>query len=180
MTNPKENGSASPQSQLVQNTLSNTRDFTGLPEGLHSPTDALLRLACGDGKRMGQVTGWITNWRDFSESLSVPEVGEKRGAFWCASDYGESTERKRASVKAVSLIVLDVEMKTEQPPPLADALALCEARGWQAFGHTTFTHTRDAPRYRLCLVPSRSIESGELRRLVVAVAKSWNWSAPVI
>lgn len=171
MTNPKENGSASPQSQLVQNTLTSTIDFTGVPEGLHSPPDDLLRLACGDGKRMGQVTRWTTNWRDFSESLSVPEVGEKRGAFWCAADYGDSTRRNGNSVQAVSLIVLDVERKAEQPPPLADALALCEARGWQAFGHTTYTHTRDAPRYRLCIVPSRSIKPGELRRLVVAVAQ---------
>jgi hypothetical protein len=120
---------------------------------------------------MGQVTEWTTNWHIFSESLSVPELGKKQGAFWCAADYGESTERKRANVQAVSLIVLDVEMKAEQPPPLADTLALCEAKGWKAFGHTTFTHTPDTPRYRLCIAPTRSIKPEELRRLVVAVAQ---------
>ncbi len=171
MTNSNDNGSASPQSQPVQNTQINDVDFTGAPDCLQSPTDGLLRLAVGDGRHMGLVTGWTTNWRVFSESLSVPEVGCKQGAFWCAADYGESTERKRVSVKAVSLIVLDVEMKTEQPPPLADALALCEARGWQAFGHTTFTHTPDAPRYRLCMMPSRNIKPEELRCLVDTVAQ---------
>ena len=171
MTNPKENGSASPQSQPVQNTLTSTCDFTGVLEWLHSPTDALLRLACGNGGRMGQVTEWTTNWDDFSESLSVPQVGEKQGTFWCAADYGGRTQRIRDNVQGVSLIVLDVEAKAKQPPPLADTLALCEARGWQAFAHTTYTHKPDAPRYRLCIVPSRSIEPGELRRLVVAVAQ---------
>lgn len=167
----KQNGSASPQSQPVQNTLINDRNFTGVPDWLQSPTDGILRLACGDGGRMGQVTGWTTNWCDFSESLSVPEVGGKRGTFWCAADYGGSTQRNRDNVKGVSLIVLDVEVKTKQPPPLADVLALCEARGWQAFAHTTYTHTPYAPRYRLCMAPSRTIKPEELRRLVDAVAQ---------
>lgn len=167
----KENGSASPQSQPVQNTLTNTGDFTEMTERLQTATDALLRLACGDGSRLGQVIGWTTNWRDFSESLSEPMVGEKRGAFWCAADYGDNARRNGDSVKAVSLIVLDVEAKAKQPPPLADALALCEARGWRAFAHTTYTHKPDAPRYRLCMTPSRTIEPVELRHLVVAVAQ---------
>ena len=171
MTNSNENGPASPQSQPVQNSPIHAHNFTGTPFWLQSPSDGLLRLACGDGRRMGQVTEWTTNWHIFSESLSVPEIGKKQGAFWCAADYGESTERKRANVLAVSLIVLDVEMKAEQPPPLADTLALCEARGWKAFGHTTYTHTPDAPRYRLCIAPTRSIKPEELRRLVLAVAQ---------
>jgi hypothetical protein len=171
MSNSNENGSASPQSQPVQNTHINKLNFTGAPYWLQSPTNGLLRLACGDGGHLGQVTGWTTNWHDFSESLSVPEVGGKRGAFWCAADYGDSTQRIRDNVQGLSLIVLDVESKAKQPPPLADALALCEARGWQAFGHTTYTHTADAPRYRLCMAPSRTIKPEELRRLVETVAQ---------
>jgi putative DNA primase/helicase len=165
----KENGSASPQSQPAQKTLSNTINFTG--DRLQSPTDGLFHLACGDGVNMGQVTEWTTNWDDFSESLSVPEVGEKRGPFWCAADYGGRTKRIHDNVQGVSLIVLDVEAKAKQPPPLADALALCETRGWQAFGHTTYTHTPEAPRYRLCMAPSRTIKPEELRRLIDAVAQ---------
>ncbi len=171
MSNSNENGSASPQSQPVQNTHINELNFTGTPYWLQSPTNGLLRLACGDGGHLGQVTGWTTNWHDFSESLSVPEVGGKRGAFWCAADYGDSTQRIRDNVQGLSLIVLDVEAKAKQPPPLADALVLCEARGWQAFGHTTYTHTADAPRYRLCMAPSRTIKPEELRRLVETVAQ---------
>ena len=78
----KENGLTSTQGQPVQNTLLSFGNFTGVPDWLQSPADGLLRLACGDGGHLGQVTGWITNWHDFSESLSVPEVGGKRGAFW--------------------------------------------------------------------------------------------------
>jgi hypothetical protein len=167
----KENGLTPTQGQPVQNTLSNNRYFTGVPAWLQSSTDGPLRLACGDGGRMGQVTEWTTNWDDFSESLSVPEVGQKLGAFWCAADYGGRTKRIRDNVQGVSLIVLDVEAKAKQPPLLADALALCEARGWQAFAHTTYTHTPDAPRYRLCMAPSRTIKPEELRRLVDAVAQ---------
>jgi len=171
MTKSNENGSASPQSQPVENTLTNDTNFTGATDLLQSPTDGIFRLACGDGSRMGQVIGWTTNWHDFSKSLSVPEVGKKQGTFWCAADYGSRTQRIRDNVRGVSLIVLDVEDKTKQPPPLADALALCEARGWQAFAHTTYTHKPDAPRYRLCMTPSRTIKPGELRRLVDAVAQ---------
>lgn len=174
MTNPKENGLTSPQSQPVQNTLINNSDFTAAHDWLQSPTDSIFRLACGDGSRMGQVTEWITNWHDFSESLSAPEVGEKQGTFWCAADYGGRTQRIRDNVQGVSLIVLDVEAKTKQPPPLQATLALCEARGWQAFAHTTYTHTPDEPRYRLCMTPSRSIKPAELRRLVEAVAREFN------
>lgn len=169
MTNSNENGLTSPQSQPVQITYAN--DFTKVPDWLQSPADGLLRLACGDGNQMGQVTSWTTNWCEFSQSLSSPEIGSKSGAYWCAADYGDSTDRKKGNVQSVSLIVLDVEKKTEQPPPLADALALCEARGWQAFGHTTYTHSPDAPRYRLCMLPSRNIKPDELRHLVHAVAK---------
>ena len=167
----KENGLTPTQGQPVINTLTNACNFTEVPDWLQSTTDGLFRLACGDGGRMGQVSGWTTNWHDFSESLSVPEVGRKEGAFWCAAYYGDSTQRIRENVQAVSLIVLDVEVKSKQPPPLVDALALCEARGWQAFAHTTYKHTPDAPRYRLCMKPSRSIKPEELRRLVEAVAQ---------
>ena len=160
---------ASPQSQPVQNKLSNANNFT--ENWLQSPTDGLFHLACGDGSQMGQVTEWTTNWDDFSGSLSVPEVGEKRGAFWCAANYGGSTQRIRDNVQGVSLIVLDVEAKTKQPPPPADALALCAGRGWQAFAHTTYTHKPNAPRYRLCMAPSRTIKPKELRRLIEAVAQ---------
>ena len=171
MTNSNENGSASPQSQPVQNTLINNINFTDAHHWLQSPTDGTFRLACGDGSRMGQVTEWTTNWHDFSESLSVPEVGKKEGNFWCAADYGSRTQRIRDNVQGVSLIVLDVEDKTKQPPPLAEALAICAARGWQAFAHTTYTHKPDAPRYRLCMTPSRTIKPAELRRLVEGVAQ---------
>ena len=168
----KGNGLPPTQGQPVQNTLSNNNHLTGVPAWLQSSTpDSPLLLACGDGGRMGQVTKWTTNWDGFSESLSVPEVGQKLGAFWCAADYGGRTKRIRDNVQGVSLIVLDVEAKTKQPPPLADALALCEARGWQAFAHTTYTHKPNAPRYRLCMAPSRTIKPEELRRLVEAVAQ---------
>ena len=170
MTAQKENGLTSTQGQPVQNTLLSAGNFTGVPNWLQSSTNGPLRLGCGDG-RMGQVTEWTTNWDDFSGSLSVPEVGQKMGAFWCAADYGGKTQRIRDNVQGVSLIVLDVEAKAKQPPPLADALALCEARGWQAFAHTTYTHIPDAPRYRLCMAPSRTIKPEELRRLVDAVAQ---------
>ena len=171
MTNSNGNGSASPQSQPGQNTLTSAINFTGLLDWLQSPAYGLFRLACGDGSRMGQVTGWTTNWDDFSKSLSMPGVGQKQGTFWCAADYGGRTKRVRDNVQGVSLIVLDVEAKAKQPPPLADALALCEARGWQSFAHTTYNHTPDAPRYRLCMAPSRTIKPEELRRLVEAVAR---------
>ena len=165
------NGLTPTQGQPVMNALSSSNDFTGEPDRLQSPTDGLFRLACGDGVNMGQVTEWTTNWDGFSESLSVPEVGQKKGPFWCPANFGDKTKRIRDNVQGVSLIVLDVEANTKQPPPLADALALCEARGWQALGHTTYTHTPDEPRYRLSMVPSRIIKPEELRHLVNAVAQ---------
>ncbi len=171
MTNSNENGLTSPQSQPVKKTLTSTVNFTELPERLQLPADGLFHLACGDGVHMGKVTEWKTNWHDFSESLSVPLVGQKQGAFWCAADYGNKTQRIRDNVRGVSLIVLDVEAKSKQPPHLTDTLALCKARGWQALGHTTYTHTANAPRYRLCMAPSRTIKPEELRHLVENVAQ---------
>lgn len=171
MNQPKLNGSAALQSLPAQKTSKYATKVIGALDWLETPTEGPYRLAIGDGYRMGQIIGWSTNWQDLSESLSVPEVGQKLGAFWCAADYGGRTKRIRDNVQGVSLIVLDVEAKTKQPPPLADALALCEARGWQAFAHTTYTHKPNAPRYRLCMAPSRTIKPEELRRLVEAVAQ---------
>ncbi len=171
MNQPKLNGSAALQSLPAQKTFNYATKVIGALDWLETPTEGPFRLAIGDGCRMGQIIGWSINWQDLSESLSVPEVGQKLGAFWCAADYGGRTKRIRDNVQGVSLIVLDVESKTKQPPPLADALALCEARGWQAFAHTTYTHKPNAPRYRLCMAPSRTIKPEELRRLIEAVAQ---------
>jgi hypothetical protein len=129
-----------------------------------------MQFALARGLDKGQIRAWKTDWAELAEALKTPEIGAKDGPYWCPADFGESTQRKKANVRSLSMLVLDVEAKDEQPPPLGDILHACKKHGWCAMAHTTYTHRPDKPRYRLLMAPNRPIEPDELRALVEAAA----------
>ena len=133
-------------------------------------TNEQQQFAISTGKgNMGIVSPLSVTWPQLTARLSAPKIGSKEGSFWCPASFATNS-RKLENVKAVALIVLDVEQKATTPPPLRDALMACSGLNWTAFAHTSYKHTVQSPRYRLILQPDRPIEPGQLRAVVTAVA----------
>ena len=126
------------------------------------------------------VTSHVTEarkvtWSELSQRLAQCNPGTKDGAGWLPVEI-DSGPRNAERVKSVSLLVLDVEAKSEKidgvkvvvgpEPPTPEAIrAELELWGWQCFFHTTFQHTVKHPRYRLVFELSQPIAPTKLKSL---------------
>ena len=131
------------------------------------------------------VTSHVTEalqvtWNDLSARLAQCHSGKKEGLGWMPVET-EPGPRNTECVKSISLLVLDVEAKTEKidgvkvvvgpEPPSPEAMcAEFELFTWHCILHTTHSHTSEHPRYRLVFDLSRPMMPNELKALGMHVA----------
>jgi hypothetical protein len=140
----------------------------------------MIQIAFVENRTSGVVKTWLTDWKKLSSRLARCDIGEKDGGGWMPADI-EPGQRTAERVKSVSLLVLDVEAKSEMvdgekkiigpEPPVPDAM--CAELGLWNFRcilHTSFNHTAEHPRYRLTFDISRPLASEEVKPLGLHVA----------
>ena len=110
-------------------------------------------------------------WEKLCGSLSKVEIGEKDGFGWLPADIPVGP-RKSSLVKTVSAIVLDVEaVKGGIAPPAVDIMIeRLNSLGYGGHLHTTYSHTIEAPRYRIIVLPDRPLQPSELKKAIPELA----------
>ena len=138
------------------------------------------------------------SWKDLVTELSSINPGHKDGKGWLPAAIGVGP-RSGDRVKSVSLLVLDVEAKTEiskghdnkplldefgdaikkvigPEPPTFDVMRNdLDLFGWQSIVHTSYGHRDEHQRYRIVLAISRPVlkttsGSHEIKTLAMQVA----------
>lgn len=106
-----------------------------------------------------------TTWTELVKTLSVPRVGPKNGPAWVPAVFSPGEPRRRDTVEALSVAVLDLDESAQgQSITRADFEAVCErieAAGVRACVHTTHSATREQPKARVVFQVDRWIEPGE-------------------
>jgi hypothetical protein len=110
-------------------------------------------------------------WEKLCGSLGKVEIGEKDGFGWLPADIPVGP-RKSSLVKTVSAIVLDVEaVKGGVAPPAVDIMIeRLNSLGYGGHLHTTYSHTIEAPRYRIIVLPDRPLQPSELKKAIPELA----------
>ena len=110
-------------------------------------------------------------WEKLCGSLGKVEIGEKDGFGWLPADIPVGP-RKSSLVKTVSAIVLDVEaVKGGIAPPAVDIMIeRLNSLGYGGHLHTTYSHTIEAPRYRIIVLPDRPLQPSELKKAIPELA----------
>ena len=104
---------------------------------------------------------------DVLTSFSVHTAGKKRLPAWSPALYKEGHTRGKAGVSALSCLVLDYDNGT----PIAAAL---DCWGWRpGILHTSYSHTEEAPRYRVILPLSEPVPAEDWPG-VFAWAERWS------
>ena len=137
-----------------------------------------IAFADGPDRLVRQSVQW--DWGQLTQRLAQSDIGIKDGTGWLPVEIDRGP-RNAERVKSVSLLVLDVEAKSEkingvkvivgpEPPTPEGMRAELEFLGWHCTLHTTYQHTVDHPRYRLVFELSHPIAPTELKPLGSHVA----------
>ena len=104
------------------------------------------------------------------ERLSRPAIREQKDGAGIVFADMTVPYRKGANVHAVTALAYDLEASPASPPPPAALHARCSALGWRHVIVSTYSHTPEAPRYRLVLALTRPLAPDLYRRV---------WSLPL-
>ena len=107
-----------------------------------------------------------------STNLSSIREGEKDGIAWLPGDI-EIGPRKKERVRSISALVLDIEAKkcegAKEPPQPEAMVGRLQRSGLAAIIHTTYSHSKEHPRYRIVIPFAKPIPPTEIRGLGLEV-----------
>lgn len=125
-------------------------------------------VALFDGARDREPKPRLMTWRALAQSLTrfrvLPEAEKLRLPAWSPTLYREGATRCAAAVLSISCLVLDFD---DGARSLAEARAPWE--DWPHLVHTTWSHTLDAPRFRLVVPLEAPVPASGWPRV-------WHWA----
>jgi len=113
----------------------------------------------------GQLCGLLTRWQP-------PRENKTRTPCWSPARYPRGARRRKRDVQSVSLLVFDCDDGT----PVEAAQAAFS--GWSHIGHTSWSHTVEAPKWRLILPLAEPIPGPHWPSAFAAALRMWSTFMP--
>ncbi|GAO98210.1 hypothetical protein Cva_00858 [Caedimonas varicaedens] len=123
--------------------------------------------------RDNKPTPYKTDWALFSSKFSQHQTAVEKHTVpaFSMNIYKEKTTRSNESVHSMSGVVLDFDGKSKEAVTLKKAASALN--GYSYVGYTTFSHSEEAPRYRLVIPFYEAISPEDYRGRFFPVLKEY-------